>query len=126
LNAVSNFEIPEYTFYTRESFLDLKPLLECHELLAVQLYAVWEILFLCFKERKIFSKFCKLYNYVIFFLSLSISYFSIIAEEYREMLIEIKGQKLIKEICETTANYTLMSLNEQTLKVFDKKYPDLN
>jgi hypothetical protein len=52
--------------------------------------------------------------------------FSYIAEEYREILIEINGHKIIKDIYETTANEALKTFCEQTLKVFDKEYPDLN
>ncbi len=46
--------MPEHTFYSRNSFLDLKPLLESYELPAVQLYAVWDIHFLCCRKRKPF------------------------------------------------------------------------
>jgi len=49
-----------------------------------------------------------------------------IAEEYREMLKEINGDKIIKEIYEKTTNDSLKSFCEQTLKAFHEEYPDLN
>ncbi len=42
------------------------------------------------------------------------------------MLIEIKGYIIIKDIFEKTTNETLKDFCEQTLKIFNKKYPDLN
>jgi len=47
------------------------------------------------------------------------------AEKYYEMLIEINGHKVIKEIHEKTTNDSFKSFCEQTLSVFDEKYPDL-
>jgi hypothetical protein len=41
------------------------------------------------------------------------------------MLIEINGHKVIKEIQEKTINHSLKSFCEQTLNVFDQKYPEL-
>jgi hypothetical protein len=118
LNVILNLKIPEQTFYLRNSFLDLKPLLDCYELPAVQLCAVWDIHFLCSKKREIYCKF-----FILNFFSVLNKFFT--AEKYYEMLIEINGHKVIKEIHEKTTNDSLKSFCEQTLNVFDEKYPDL-
>jgi hypothetical protein len=65
LNVILNLKIPEQTFYSHDSFLDWKPLLDCYELPAVQLCAVWDIHFLCSKKREIFCKFCFLYFFSV-------------------------------------------------------------
>jgi hypothetical protein len=111
----------EYTFYSRESFKILISLLNYYELPAVQLCAVWDIHFLCALKREIFKKY-----YIFAFHYEFHTFFLMIAEEYREMLIEINGHKIIKEIYEKTTNDSLKSFCEQTLKTFHKEYPDLN
>jgi hypothetical protein len=65
LNVILNLKIPEQTFYLRDSFLDLKPLIDCYKLSAVQLCAVWDIHFLCSKEREIYCKFFLLYFFSV-------------------------------------------------------------